>query len=115
MLSTLKVGGDDDSPGGEIQTRTGIEQFTTHRMIAERLRSIHYPEARRLHLHPQVIKTLSLDGQLLPVDVTKDGLLQNEAHWAEHGFGLWIFRSKEDGRFIGRGGLHRYQSMGMTW
>lgn len=93
---------------GVDSTRTGIEQFTTHRMIAERLRAVHYPEVRRLHLHPQVMKTLSADGQLLPDHVTKDGLLQNEAHWSEHGFGLWIFRSKENGRFIGRGGLQRY-------
>ena len=31
---------------GIDSSRTGIEQFTTHRMIAERLRAIHYPEVR---------------------------------------------------------------------
>ena len=85
-----------------------IERFTTRRMTAERLTSIHYPEVRRLHLHPQVMKTLSPDGQILPDNVTKDGLAQNDAHWAQHGFGLWIFRDKQDGRFVGRGGLQRY-------
>jgi len=35
-------------------------------MIAERLQSIHYSEVRRLHFHPQVMKTLSGDGQIMP-------------------------------------------------
>ena len=33
--------------------QAGIERFTTRRMRAERLTSTHYPEIRRLHLHPQ--------------------------------------------------------------
>ena len=33
---------------------------------------------------------------------------RDDAHWAQHGFGLWIFRAKEDGRFVGRGGLQWY-------
>ena len=43
----------------------GIERFSTRRMIAERLQAIHYPEVRRLHFHPQVMKTLSVDGQIM--------------------------------------------------
>ena len=88
--------------------QAGIERFTTRRMTAERLTSTHYPEIRRLHLHPQVMKTLSPDGQILPDKVTKDGLMQNDAHWAEHGFGFWIFRAREGGQFLGRGGLKWY-------
>jgi len=88
--------------------KAGIERLTTRRMIAERLRVAHYPEVRLLHLHPQIMKTLSPDGQILPDHVTKDELVRNEAHWAKHRFGLWIFRSREDGRFIGRGGLQWY-------
>ncbi|MGC8640840.1 MAG: GNAT family N-acetyltransferase [Isosphaeraceae bacterium] len=86
----------------------GIERFNTPRMVAERLRLNHYPEVRQLHLHPQVLKTLSPDGQILPDHVTKDGLVQSVAHWAQHGFGLWLFRSRKDGRFVGRGGLQYY-------
>ena len=59
----------------------GIERFSTRRMIAERLQAIHYPEVRRLHFHPQVMKTLSVDGQIMPDQITKDGLVQNDAHW----------------------------------
>ena len=88
--------------------QAGIERFTTRRMTAERLTSTHYPEIRRLHLHPQVMKTLSPDGQILPDKVTKEGLVQNDAHWTEHGFGFWIFRAREGGQFLGRGGLKWY-------
>ncbi len=88
--------------------KPGIERLTTRRMTAERLRVAHYPEVRRLHLHPEVMKTLSADGQILPDHVTRDELVRNEAHWAKHRFGLWIFRSREDGRFMGRGGLQWY-------
>ncbi len=77
-------------------------------MVAERLTSTHYPEIRRLHLHPQVMKTLSRDGQILPDNVTKDGLIQNDTHWAEHGFGFWIFRARDTGTFLGRCGLKWY-------
>ena len=96
----------------------GIERFTTRRMAAERLTSVHYPEIRRLHLHPQVMKTLSPDGQILPDKVTKDGLAQNDAHWAEHGFGYWIFRAKDGGQFLGRAGLKWYtidEKMSLDW
>ncbi|MGE5295538.1 MAG: GNAT family N-acetyltransferase [Solirubrobacterales bacterium] len=31
--------------------------------------------------------------------------------WKMHGFGLWMFHSRETGLFIGRGGLIRYESL----
>ena len=36
---------------------------------------------------------------------TRDFLDKNLAHWEQHGCGLWMFTAKEDGRFVGRGGL----------
>jgi hypothetical protein len=39
--------------------------------------------------------------------VTREGLRQADEPWERHGFGLWAFRGKADGRFIGRGGLTR--------
>jgi RimJ/RimL family protein N-acetyltransferase len=88
---------------------SGIEHFSTRRMVAQRLRSRDFEEIRRLHLHPQVMKTLSVDGQTLPDTATRDGLEQNDAHWEHHGFGLWIFRDKESGEFLGRAGLKWYR------
>ncbi|QEH35844.1 hypothetical protein OJF2_44010 [Aquisphaera giovannonii] len=87
----------------------GIETFATARMVAERLTLAHYAEIRRLHLHPQVMKTLSVDGQPLPDRVTREGIVQNEAHWGRHGFGFWVFREKGSGEFLGRAGLQAYR------
>ena len=36
---------------------------------------------------------------------TRVFLAENLAHWDEHGFGLWIFRERVTGAFVGRGGL----------
>jgi RimJ/RimL family protein N-acetyltransferase len=36
---------------------------------------------------------------------TRAYLTRNLEHWAEHGFGLWIFRDRVSGAFVGRGGL----------
>jgi RimJ/RimL family protein N-acetyltransferase len=90
-----------------------MERFWTSRMSAERLTPGHFEEIRRLHLHPQVMKTLSVDGQVLPDSVTRGGLRQAEEHWLRHGFGLWLFRDRADGRFLGRGGLKWYQIDGL--
>jgi RimJ/RimL family protein N-acetyltransferase len=39
-----------------------------------------------------------------PRDV--DRVLEHDLqHWDLHGFGPWVLRSNEDGRFVGRGGL----------
>ena len=32
-------------------------------------------------------------------------------HWREHGFGIWMFRD-EDGAFVGRCGIHRWNGLG---
>ena len=41
-------------------------------------------------------------------DETREFLNRKLAHWREHGFGIWIFRD-EDGEFVGRCGIHRWQ------
>ena len=30
-------------------------------------------------------------------------------HWQRHGFGLWMFFSKHDGKFVGRGGVRHIE------
>jgi RimJ/RimL family protein N-acetyltransferase len=85
-----------------------LEEFGTSRLIAQRPNFSDYGDVRRLHLHPQVMKTLSADGQILPSSVTLDGLRQDDAHWKQYGFGLWIFRDRTTGQFVGRGGLKWY-------
>ncbi len=88
--------------------KVGIEQFTTRRMVAKRLTAGDFEHIRRLHLQPQVMKTLSVDGQTLTEQATREEIEHDEAHWERHGFGLWIFRDRKNGEFLGRGGLKWY-------
>lgn len=87
----------------------GIERFTTVRLFADRLSLVHFAEINRLHSDPLVMKTLSADGNVLSEDDTRKHLQRCTEHWKQHGFGLWVFRTRSDGRFIGRGGLMMYQ------
>ncbi|MFO0889214.1 MAG: GNAT family N-acetyltransferase [Isosphaeraceae bacterium] len=89
-----------------------LEQFSTPRMIARRLRASDYEEVRRLDLHPQVMKIHLADGPALPEHVTRKGLVQNDAHWEEHRFGFWIFHDRKSGRLVGRSGLKWYSLEG---
>ncbi len=77
--------------------------------MAERIRSEHLTDICRLHSDTEVMKTLSADGNILSDEVTQKGLEKATQHWDQNGFGLWIFRAKKDGAFIGRGGLLKYQ------
>ncbi len=85
-----------------------IVSFATARLVVERIASAHFDEICRLHRDPEVMRTLSADGNILPDEVTREGLRQDAEHWVRHGFGLWIFRDQTDGRLIGRGGLKWY-------
>lgn len=46
-------------------------------------------------------------------DETREFLDRKLAHWAEHGFGIWMFRD-ENGAFVGRCGIHRWTLDGET-
>ena len=86
-----------------------IEHFRTRRMVAKRLTAVDFDDIRRLHLQPEVMKTLSVDDETLPDEASREELEHDLAHWEQHGFGLWVFRDREDGQFLGRGGLKLYQ------
>jgi ribosomal-protein-alanine N-acetyltransferase len=76
----------------------------------ERLRVEHFDELCRMHRDPRVMATLA------PADAPAGGVLYHEEtrrflrrhldHWDRYGYGLWAFRYREDGRFIGRAGLY---------
>ena len=78
-----------------------MKDFATARLTAEKLDLTHLNDLTRLHLDPDV--SLYLGGVRSP-EATKTYLDINLAHWAEHGFGLWMFRIR-DGTFVGRAGL----------
>jgi ribosomal-protein-alanine N-acetyltransferase len=90
-----------------------IEQFSTERLIARRVCWADFEEAQRLHSDPRVARTLSVEGRPLGEETTRRMLRRAILHWRTHGFGLWMFRSRETGEFIGRGGLIRHSPVDM--
>lgn len=82
--------------------------FSTARLNAERLQEKHFDLLCRMHRNPRVMATL---GGVRSATQTRDFLDKNLAHWEQHGYGLWMFTAKEDGQFVGRGGL-RHAAVG---
>jgi ribosomal-protein-alanine N-acetyltransferase len=79
-----------------------IETFRTRRLVAERLEPRHLEALCSMHRDARVMATL---GGVRADDETHRFLLTNIDHWHRHGFGLWVFRDRRDGGFVGRGGL----------
>ena len=78
-----------------------IENFSTSRLTAERLRESHLADLVALHLDPEVSRLL---GGVRSPEATKEYLSVNMAHWDRHGFGLWVLRTRS-GEFAGRAGI----------
>jgi len=83
-------------------------RVTTARLLGEPISPEHFPEIQRLHTDPLVMRTLSADGNVMSEEATRKHLRRCAEHW-ERGFGLWVFRSRANGQFVGRGGLMTYQ------
>lgn len=78
-----------------------MNHFSTNRLIAERLNENHLADLVALHLDAEVSRYI---GGVRTPEVTKNYLAVNMAHWDQHGFGLWVLRTK-DGSFAGRAGI----------
>lgn len=78
-----------------------MNKFSTTRLAAERLNESHLADLVALHLDPDVSRYL---GGVRAAEATKQYLTVNMAHWDQHGFGLWVLRTK-DGVFAGRAGI----------
>ena len=76
-----------------------VDAFRTDRLLAERLREEHLGE---IHRDPNVMATL---GGLRSDEETDHYLRDNPDHWDRCGYGMWAFRDRADGRFVGRAGL----------
>ena len=87
-----------------------VEAFRTERLNAERLREGHLDELRRMHRDPRVMATLAPAGApnsgLLSGEETQRFLRKHLDHWDRNGYGLWAFRERANGRFVGRAGLY---------
>jgi [ribosomal protein S5]-alanine N-acetyltransferase len=88
---------------------TTLDRVGTGRLLGERLRPHHLEEMRTLHRDPVAMATL---GGLRDDEDTRRWLGVNLGHWERHGFGLWVFRDRADGRFVGRGGLRHVEVEG---
>ena len=75
--------------------------FATERLTAEKLAPAHLGELTTLHLDPEACRYL---GGVRTPESTSAYLDVNLAHWAEHGYGLWVVRMS-DGAFAGRVGI----------
>jgi RimJ/RimL family protein N-acetyltransferase len=83
--------------------------FTTKRLAATRLSAADLDTLCAMHRDARVMATLG--GVRSPVR-TRAFLGHNLRHWSRHGFGLWMFRDLNGGRFVGRGGLRHVAIQG---
>jgi ribosomal-protein-alanine N-acetyltransferase len=83
--------------------------FATKRLIGSRLSIADLETLYAMHRDPAVMATL---GGVRSPARTRAFLGKNLRHWEQYGFGLWTFRGKADGRFVGRGGLRHVTLQG---
>jgi ribosomal-protein-alanine N-acetyltransferase len=82
---------------------TSLDAIQTPRLVLQRMRAEDLDELVRMHTDAQVMATLG--GVRSPAE-TVEWLGRHLEHWRQHGFGLWMVRERQTGRFAGRGGLH---------
>ena len=80
------------------------ELIETPRLRGERIGPEHQDALAVLHADPRVGATLG--GTQTPEQVAA-AIRRHGEHWAGHGFGYWLFRDRETGAAVGRGGLSR--------
>ena len=81
---------------------TGVPGVTTARLHGSRLSRDDFETLCALHRDPEVMATL---GGVKSDEQTREYVTTTLAHWDRHGYGLWIFRDRATGAFVGRGGL----------
>lgn len=80
----------------------GTSGVTTPRLTGTRLCPDDFEALCALHRDPAVMATL---GGVRSDAQTRAYLTENLEHWDRHGYGLWMFRERTSGAFVGRGGL----------
>jgi RimJ/RimL family protein N-acetyltransferase len=86
----------------DAPTAAAPNAFSLRRLLAERLTETHLPDLRRMHGN---VRLMAMLGGVRTEAETEAYLERNLAHWAEHGFGLWMLRDPATGQVIGRAGL----------
>ena len=83
-----------------------VDTLMTPRLRGERLDEVHRPLMRRMFQDERVCATL---GGTLSDEMVDRALRWNLDHWDRHGFGIWVFLSRETSEFVGRAGLRRVE------
>lgn len=76
-----------------------VDSFSTPRLFAERLAIAHLPDLKRMDQDEAFMASL---GGVRDEPETAIYLERNLAHWAEHGFGIWMLRDRGTTAVIGR-------------
>ncbi len=92
------------------QRRKPLKPFVTERLIAAPIRSDDLRELCLMHADPDVMKYM---GGVRTEEETRLWLDNDLIHRNVHGFGLCVFRRKEDNKFVGRCGVRRVQVEGI--
>jgi [ribosomal protein S5]-alanine N-acetyltransferase len=86
-----------------------LDSFSTPRLLAERLSPAHLPDVRRMDQNEGFMAHL---GGVRGEAATLTYLERNLAHWATHGFGLWMLRDLAQRALIGRAVLRHLEVEG---
>jgi [ribosomal protein S5]-alanine N-acetyltransferase len=79
-----------------------IAEFETTRLHGRQMRADDFDPLLRMYQNAEVTATL---GGKRTADQVREYLHDQLAHFARYGYGFWMFHSKKDGQFVGRGGL----------
>lgn len=102
LRGSLFVDYELDGKGRSLAMKSSVERFDSQRMRAERIAEADFAELNRMNQDARVMATL---GGIRTEEQTRDFLRASIEHWERHGFGIWIFRERQQGNFVGRAGL----------
>jgi [ribosomal protein S5]-alanine N-acetyltransferase len=83
---------------------TELDRVETERLVGERLREEHFAYHRAMDTDPDVMATL---GGVRSENETWELLRSGLDHWERHGFGPWVFHTREAGETVGGAALRR--------
>jgi [ribosomal protein S5]-alanine N-acetyltransferase len=83
---------------------TELDRIETERLVGERLREEHIGYHRAMDADPDVMATL---GGVRSENESWELLRSGLDHWAQHGFGPWVFHARETGETVGGAALRR--------
>jgi ribosomal-protein-alanine N-acetyltransferase len=87
-----------------------LDSFSTPRLVAERLTIAHLPDLKRMDQDEAFMARM---GGVRDEPETLIYLERNLAHWAEHGFGIWMLRDPGTSAVIGRAVLRHLDLEGV--